>query len=208
MRGYFGIGVEGITKAMNAGGLFRTAHAFGASFVFLIGANYARGEAANADTSDAPGQVPLYEFPDVKSLQLPRDCRLVGVEFLDDAIALPTFRHPRAAAYVLGRERGSLSPELVAMCDDVVKIPTRFCLNLAVAGALVMYDRLLMVGRFAGRPVMPGGEPAPLPAHVFGPPIERRKAAPSVRQSAGAEMAGKKTGTRGKTKAPGGTKTR
>lgn len=175
MRGYFGIGVEGISKAMNAGGLFRAAHAFGASFVFLIGADYPRGEAANADTSDAPGQIPLYEFPDVAALRLPRDCRLVGVEFREDAVALPAFRHPRNAAYVLGRERGSLSPELVALCDDIVKIPTRFCLNLAVAGALVMYDRLLATGRFGERPVVAGGPASPLPPHVFGAPVARRK---------------------------------
>ena len=174
MRGYFGIGVEGITKAMNAGGLFRAAHAFGASFVFVIGANYARGEAANADTSDAPGQVPLYEFADAASLRLPRDCRLVGVEFVEEATALPSFRHPRNAAYVLGRERGSLSPELVALCDDIVKIPTRFCLNLAVAGAIVRYDRLLATGRFAERPVMTGGRAPPPAPHVFGPPVVRR----------------------------------
>jgi len=177
MRGYFGIGVEGISKAMNAGGLFRTAHAFGASFVFLIGAAYPRGEGTHADTSDAPGQIPLYEFADVKSLRLPRDCRLVGVEMLDDAEMLPTFRHPRNAAYVLGRERGSLTPELLALCDDVVKIPTKFCLNLAVAGALVMYDRLLTVGRFGERPVVTGGAATPPPPHVFGPPVERRKRA-------------------------------
>jgi tRNA G18 (ribose-2'-O)-methylase SpoU len=175
MRGYFGIGVEGVSKAMNAGGVFRAAHAFGASFVFLIGANYTRAEAANADTSDTPGQIPLYEFPDVKSLRLPRDCRLVGIEFLEDAAALPSFRHPRTAAYVLGHERGSLSPELLALCDEVVKIPTRFCLNLAVAGAIVMYDRLLSAGRFAERPVAVGGKVTPLPPHVFGPPVERRK---------------------------------
>jgi len=34
-----------------------------------------------------------------------------------------------------------------------VRIPTRFALNLAVAGALVLYDRLLQHGRFADRPV-------------------------------------------------------
>lgn len=175
MRGYFGIGVEGVSKAMNAGGLFRTAHAFGASFVFLIGAAYPRGEGANADTSDAPGQVPLYEFADVAALRLPRDCRLVGVELLDTADVLPSFRHPRNAAYVLGRERGTLSPKLLELCDHVVKIPTRFCLNLAVAGAVVMYDRLLTLGRFGERPVAAGGQAAPLAPHSFGPPIMRRK---------------------------------
>ena len=37
MRGYFGIGIEGVSKPMNLGSLMRTAHAFGASFCFAIG---------------------------------------------------------------------------------------------------------------------------------------------------------------------------
>lgn len=172
MRGYFGIGAEGISKPMNLGSLMRTAHAFGASFVFTIGAAYARHEGGRSDTSDAPANVPLYEFPDLASFRLPVDCALVGIELIDEAIDLPSFRHPRACAYVLGPERGSLSPVLTARCDHVVKIPTRFCINLALAGALVMYDRVLSLGGFAARPGLPGGPPAAPPPtrHVFGPP--------------------------------------
>ncbi len=44
MRGYFGIGVEGVSKPMNLGSLWRTALAFGASFVFTVGAAYGRRE--------------------------------------------------------------------------------------------------------------------------------------------------------------------
>ena len=36
MRGYFGIGVESISKPMNVGNLIRSAHAFGADFFFAI----------------------------------------------------------------------------------------------------------------------------------------------------------------------------
>jgi len=36
MRGYFGIGVEGISKQSNFGAVARTAHAFGASFIFTV----------------------------------------------------------------------------------------------------------------------------------------------------------------------------
>ena len=36
MRGYFGVGIEQSSKPMNAGNLFRTAHAFGASFLFTV----------------------------------------------------------------------------------------------------------------------------------------------------------------------------
>ena len=41
MRGYFGIGVDRISKTMNVGNLFRSAHAFGAGFVFTVQAAYA-----------------------------------------------------------------------------------------------------------------------------------------------------------------------
>ena len=175
MRGYFGIGVEGISKAMNVGNLMRSAHGFGASFMFTIDAKYPRGEAGRSDTSDTPGQLPLYEFGSVAELALPHGCALVGVELLDDAVELPSFRHPRRAAYVMGPERGSLSPELVGLCDHVVQIPTGFCINVGAAGVVVMYDRLISLGRYPARPVVAGGEVDPLPAHEFGEPVLRRK---------------------------------
>jgi tRNA G18 (ribose-2'-O)-methylase SpoU len=168
MRGYFGIGIEGVNKPMNVGALMRTAHAFEASFVFTIGADYTQREGRKADTSDSWAQVPFYAFPSLDAFSLPKGCRLVGVELIDEAVELPSFRHPPQAAYVLGREKGSLTPELVARCDHVVKIPTRFCVNVAVAGAILMYDRLLAAGRFASRALHAGGPPEPLAAHVHG----------------------------------------
>jgi tRNA G18 (ribose-2'-O)-methylase SpoU len=178
VRGYFGIGVEGISKPMNLGSLFRTAHAFNASFVFTVAAAFDRAEAARADTSDTPGNLPLYEFPDLASLRLPRDCELVGIEIMDDAVELPSFRHPRAAAYVLGPERGALSPGMVKLCSHVVKIPTRFSINLALAGALVMYDRLVSLGRYPQRPVAAGGPIVPLDVQSFGAPKLKRRRKP------------------------------
>ena len=175
MRGYFGIGVEGVSKAMNVGSLFRTANAFGASFVFTVAAAYQRREGAKSDTSDTPGQVPFYGFPDVGSLLLPAGCELVGVEIDEAAVDLPSFRHPPQAAYVLGPERGNLSRALMERCDFVVRIPTRFALNLGLAGAIVMYDRLASLGRYARRPERPGGPAEPMPAHVFGGPKIRKK---------------------------------
>lgn len=182
MRGYFGIGVEGISKPMNMGGLLRTAHAFGASFVFTVGAVYAKTEGRRSDTSDGPSQVPLFTFDDTCALALPHGCSLVGVELRDDATVLPSFRHPRRAAYVLGPERGSLSPDMVALCDHIVKIPTRFCINLAVAGAVVLYDRLLASGRFADRPLVAGGPVEALPVPRFGEPLWRKKHRRRVRR--------------------------
>lgn len=184
MRGYFGIGVEGVNKPANVGSLFRSAHAFGASFVFTVAADYTRGGLGRADTSDAVTQTPFYAFPDLAALALPQGCRLVGVELVDDAVELPSFHHPAQAAYVLGRERGSLTPQLLSRCDYVVKIPTQFCVNLGVAGAIVMYDRVLSLGRFAPRPVRSGGPTEGLPDHVHGGPVFRTPERMALHRSA------------------------
>ena len=173
-RGYFGIGVEGVSKSANVGALLRTAHAFGAAFCFTVGAGFDARSARLADTSDTAQHVPMWRFADLKALDLPRECALVGVEITDDAALLPSFRHPMNAAYILGPERASLSPALLARCKHVVRIPTRFSLNLAVAGALVLYDRLLQHGRFAVRPVMSGGGGTTAASGGHGDPVFRR----------------------------------
>jgi tRNA G18 (ribose-2'-O)-methylase SpoU len=157
MRGYFGVGVEGLSKPMNLGAIMRTAHAFGASFVFTIAADHKVRDVMRSDTSKSYEHVPYYGWETVDDLVLPKGCALVGVELTDDAVELPSFRHPPAAAYVLGRERGSLSPELLARCDHVVKIPTKFCINVGLAAAIALYDRTLVLGGFPERPLMPGG---------------------------------------------------
>jgi tRNA G18 (ribose-2'-O)-methylase SpoU len=173
MRGYFGIGVEGISKEQNVGTIARSAHSFGANFFFTIAPAVDVELMRVSDTSDAFDHVPYYEYNSVEALALPDKCALVGVEFRSDSIDLPSFRHPMRAAYVLGPEMGSLSPALVERCDHIIKIPMKFCVNVGVAGALVMYDRLLSMGRFSDRPVRAGGPDAALPEMQAG--THRRK---------------------------------
>jgi len=173
-RGYFGIGAQGVSKSANVGALLRTAHAFGASFCFTLGAGFDARAARSADTSDTASHVPLWRFASLDEMALPEGCTLVGVEITDDAELLPSFRHPLNAAYVLGPERAGLSPDLLARCRHVVRIPTRFSLNLSVAGALVLYDRLIQHGRFADRPVMSGGGGTAAAPAGHGHPVFRR----------------------------------
>ena len=174
VRGYFGIGVESVSKSMNVGSLFRSAHAFGASFVFTVGAHYVRKMGEKADTSETPNHVPFYRFPNPKSLVLPDGCDLIGIEFLDNAADLPSFRHPHRAAYILGPERGSLSSAILERCVYTVKIPTKFCVNIGVAAAIAMYDRSITLGKFPLRPLRPGGPIEKRPTHRFGDPILRK----------------------------------
>lgn len=146
MRGYFGVGSERISKQMNLGAVMRTAHAFGASFVFTIGSRLKAEEAALSDTAKSQTHVPLFQWAGIEEMALPDGCALVGVELDDCAIDLPTFPHPLNAAYLLGPEKGDLSAAAKARCAHLVKIPTRFCVNLSVAAAIVMYDRMLALG--------------------------------------------------------------
>ena len=172
MKGYFAVGVEGVSKARNLGAVMRTAHAFGASFIFSINAEDRARELFQTDTAKTAINLPYYAWDSLDEMVLPRGCQLVGVELTENAIALPSFRHPRAAAYVMGPERGSLSPNLLKRCAHVVQIPTKFCVNLSVAAAITLYDRTVNLGGFAERPVRPGA-PHEIKAHVWGPPKTR-----------------------------------
>jgi tRNA G18 (ribose-2'-O)-methylase SpoU len=180
MRGYFAVGVDGISKPMNLGNLMRIAHAFGASFFFTVDSRVRLADAMS-DTSDAAGHLPVYQFGATADFRLPLGCQIVGVEITDDAVELPSFRHPSRAAYVFGAERLSLSPAMLARCQHVVRIPTRFSINVGMAGAIVLYDRMLTLGRFPDRPIRPGGprrSAEPPPRVQWGAPVMRKKPSP------------------------------
>ena len=175
MRGYFAVGVDGISKPMNLGNLMRIANAFGASFFFNVAPQLKLGDARNADTSDTQGTLPLYTYKSAEEFRLPVGCRLVGIEITADAIELPRFRHPTRAAYVFGAERMSLSDAVLKRCEFVVKIPTRFSINVGMAGAIVLYDRLISLGGYPARPLSTGGKGAEIPPpHKWGAPMIRR----------------------------------
>ena len=174
MRGYFGVGVDGISKPMNLGNLLRISHAFGASFFFTVNAQVKWSD-AQSDTSHAQGAMPVYAFRSVDEFRLPVGCRLVGVEITDDAVELPRFRHPQRAAYVFGAERMSLSDAVLKRCEFVVRIPMRFSINVGMAGAITLYDRTLSLGGYPARPIAPGREAEVPPKHTWGAPLVRRR---------------------------------
>ena len=124
-RGYFAIGIEGGSKAVNLGNLLRSAHAFGASFVFTIGAD-PRVMDTIADTSRAPSHLPLYHWQSIEEMRLPRGCRLVGIELIDDAVELPAFAHPVQAAYGAWAGTRVLTPELITHRAHLVRIQPPF----------------------------------------------------------------------------------
>ncbi|MBI1330105.1 MAG: TrmH family RNA methyltransferase [Alphaproteobacteria bacterium] len=175
MRGYFAVGMDGVSKPMNLGNLLRISHAFNASFFFTLNAQVKLSD-AQSDTSRADRQMPFYQFESVADMRVPQGCELVGVEITDDAVELPRFKHPLRAAYVFGAERLSLAPETLKACKFTVRIPTRFSINVGMAGAIVLYDRLISLGGYPGRPLRPEAPPPLPPEHTWGGPILRKRA--------------------------------
>lgn len=137
MRGYFGIGIYDPKKVSNIGTLWRTAHSFGADFIFTIGGRYKK-EAS--DTSDASRHVPLFEFKSINDL--PKNAEIVCIEISDNALDLKTFKHPERAIYILGAEDYGLPGSFTDKYKTVKIEGSRYCLNVSVAGSIVLYDRI------------------------------------------------------------------
>lgn len=72
---------------------------------------------------------------------MPYNCMLISVEICDKAVPIRDFCHPERAIYLLGQEDGSLPDRVIEKSWAVLQIPTRYCLNVAVAGSIVLYDR-------------------------------------------------------------------
>lgn len=140
-RGYFGMAVSRPKTESNVGTLWRSANIFGASFIAIIGGRY---RAQSSDTMQTPRHVPLYEYATFEDFyaHMPHGCQLVGVELVEGARSLPGFRHPERAVYLLGPEDGSLTEADLRRCHSRIVIPGTHCLNLAVAGSIVLYDRV------------------------------------------------------------------
>lgn len=141
LRGFFGVGLCMPRDPANVGCALRACGCFGASFCVYSGMRYKKHA---ADTQRADRHMPLFHAGDAPEdilLHLPYNCVPVAVELLDDAIPLSGYTHPERAFYVFGPEDGDIPPAVVAKCDHKIVIPSMFCLNLAAAVNIVLYDR-------------------------------------------------------------------
>lgn len=141
-RGYFAVGLCLPRDPKNVASALRACGCFEAAFLAYSGKRY---EKHAADTQKAYRHMPLMRAGDEPASildVLPYDCVPVAVELVDGAAPLQHYRHPERAYYVFGPEDGSIPDDVVRRCRDVVRIPSVFCLNLAAAVNVVLYDRV------------------------------------------------------------------
>lgn|SRR3990167_4380137 len=143
MRGYFGIGVYHPKTSENIGTLWRSAFLMGADFIFTIGKRYRKQP---TDTPNTQLHVPLWEFETWEDFlsHIPEKSEVVCIEMSPKAKDLREANHPERAVYVLGAEDKGIPEKYLAGRQTLV-IPSEkpFSFNVAVAGSIVLYDRLL-----------------------------------------------------------------
>jgi tRNA (guanosine-2'-O-)-methyltransferase len=138
--GFYGIGIYNSKTEMNIGTLWRSAYIFGADFIFVIGKRYNK---QSSDTVKADRHIPFYEYKSFSDFNKnrPKGSILVGVEQSERSIDLKEYKHPKQAIYLLGAEDYGLPTKIMKQCQDIISIDTSLCLNVAVAGSIIMFDR-------------------------------------------------------------------
>jgi tRNA (guanosine-2'-O-)-methyltransferase len=136
----FGIGILNYLHDCNISGLMRSAYCFNAGFVFTIGKKYKR---ESADTVNCIEQIPYYHYLTLDDFEknIPYGYQVICVENPPEAKKIETFCHPKKAIYLLGNEAQGLPKKVINKNWPIVKIESKMCLNVSVAGSIIMYDR-------------------------------------------------------------------
>lgn len=138
---YYGIGVMQYKRGYNIGTLWRSAYILGASYIFTIGKSYKK---QSSDVLKSWREIPLFHYEDFDDFykHIPYNSKLVGVELDERAEILSEYTHTPRAVYLLGAEDNGLSPEVLDRCHELIQLPGSNSLNVAVAGSIVMHDRV------------------------------------------------------------------
>jgi tRNA G18 (ribose-2'-O)-methylase SpoU len=138
---FFGVGVFEPKTAHNIGTLWRSAYLMGAKFIFIVGGKYSE---QSSDTQKTWSKIPFFKYKGLDHFydSLPHSTQLVGIEMHKKSAAIATFEHPMRAAYLLGAEDNGLPEKVIEKCHHLVQLEEVGSLNVAVAGSIVIFDRL------------------------------------------------------------------
>jgi len=135
------IGLINPKSPENVGMVMRAAGCYEASKVFYTGERFDRARKFYTDTKDMHEKIPLHHLDDLTSAAT-EGIKIVAVELIEGATPLMHFEHPEQALYIFGPEDGSVSQNILNVCDFVVYVPTIGCMNLAASVNVLLYDRL------------------------------------------------------------------
>jgi len=147
----FHVAIENWGHDLNIGSVVRTANAFNAAAVHIVGRR--RWNRRGAMVTDRYQHV--YHHPDVADLLAwagGEGLPVIGIDNVPGSVAIETFALPRECVLLFGQEGAGLSDEAVAACDAVLHI-TQFgstrSINAGAAGAIAMHA---WISRYADIP--------------------------------------------------------
>jgi tRNA(Leu) C34 or U34 (ribose-2'-O)-methylase TrmL len=138
LRGYCCVGLDNPKTPINVGHVLRAVGCFDVAMLAVSGQRYKR---SSPDTQKTYRHTPLLEVDDLKTI-IPYDCVPVAVDLVEGARSLVDYTHPERAIYIFGAEDAILGERVLSYCRDKIYIPSNFCLNLAMATNIVLYDRI------------------------------------------------------------------
>lgn len=137
----FHVAIENWGHDLNIGSVVRTANAFNAAAVHIVGRR--RWNRRGAMVTDRYQHV--LHHPDVADLiawAAGEGLRVIGIDNVPGSVAIERFVLPRECVLLFGQEGAGLSDEAVAACDAVLHI-TQFgstrSINAGAAGAIAMH---------------------------------------------------------------------
>lgn len=150
MRGFAAIGLHRPKTPINVGAALRAAGCYGAALVAMSGRRFAK---ASTDVQKQWRLTPVIQVDDLRAV-IPYDCVPVAVDLVAGATPLHEYSHPQRAFYVFGPEDSTLGGEILGWCRDRIYVPTVYCMKLAAAVNVVLYDRCVKMGFPANARVM------------------------------------------------------
>jgi len=147
----FHVAIENWQHDMNIGSIVRTANAFAADTVHIVGRR--RWNRRGAMVTDRYQHV--LHHPDVAGLlewARSESLPIVAIDNVPGSVAIETFEFPERCLLLFGQEGPGLSPEALAAADAVVEISqfgsTR-SINASAAAAIAMHCWVAQHVRFA-----------------------------------------------------------
>ena len=146
----FHVAIENWQHDMNIGSIVRTANAFAADTVHIIGRR--RWNKRGAMVTDRYQHVEYH--PDVAAFAAwahEASVPIIAVDNVEGAVPIEVFAWPERCVLLFGQEGPGLSPEATAAADAIVEI-TQFgstrSLNASAAAAIAMHSWVLTHGEF------------------------------------------------------------
>lgn len=137
----FAVLIENWQGDFNVAQCVRNANAFGARAVYYLGGKKRYDRRAAVGTYKYTDVIHLPSIEDLKKLK--ETYTLIGIDNIPGSVPIEDYEYKDNVLFIFGEEGCGLTPETIALCDQLISIKQRGSvrsLNAGCASGIVMYD--------------------------------------------------------------------